>query len=147
MYQTVPPYQYHQVDTSFAIYWPSTITYWLVLPYTDSVPPSTNHCCHRLTQYTASSPRNAQLSQLDLVLCHFLVSEFEMFSVCSETKLFNVYILFFMLANKFIIWIRSHSLLLSLSLLHLSRTSTQPQVPKRSSSNQVQSNCEASNLF
>ena len=54
------------------------------------------------------------------------------------------YILFFMLANKFIIWIRSHSLLLSLSLLHLSRTSTQPQVPKRSGSNQVQSNIRCS---
>ena len=41
-------------------------------------------------------------------------------------------------------WIRSHSLLLSLSLLHLSRTSAQPQFPKRSSSNQVQSNIRCS---
>ena len=32
-----------------------------------TVPPSTNHRCPILSQYTASSPRNAQLSQLDLV--------------------------------------------------------------------------------
>ena len=37
-------------------------------PHNDSVPPSTNHCCCPiLTQDNASSPRNAQLSQLDLV--------------------------------------------------------------------------------
>ena len=32
-----------------------------------SVPPSTNHCYTILTQYTASSSRNARLSQIDLV--------------------------------------------------------------------------------
>ena len=34
--------------------------------YTDSVPPSTNHCCTKL--YTASSSRDAQLSQVGLVI-------------------------------------------------------------------------------
>ena len=38
----------------------------LVTP--DSVPPSTNHCYLILTQYTASSPRNAQLSQLEYLI-------------------------------------------------------------------------------
>ena len=51
-----------------ALYWQSTINSWLVPPYTDSVAPSTNYCCPILTQYTASSPRNTQLSQLDLVV-------------------------------------------------------------------------------
>ena len=37
-------------------------------PYTDSVPPSNKHCCSILTQCTPSSPRNAQSSQLDLVI-------------------------------------------------------------------------------
>ena len=37
------------------------------LPNADSVPPSTNHCCPILTQKTASSSRNAQWSQLDIV--------------------------------------------------------------------------------
>ena len=41
-------------------------------PHTDSVPPSINHWCPILTQYTASSPRNAQLSRLDLVLASLL---------------------------------------------------------------------------
>ena len=34
---------------------------------TGSVPPRNNDYCPILTQYTASSPRNEQLSQLDLV--------------------------------------------------------------------------------
>ena len=41
-------------------------------PHIDSVLPSTNHWCPILTQYTASSPRNAQLSRLDLVLASLL---------------------------------------------------------------------------
>ena len=36
-------------------------------PYTDTEPSSTNYCYPIMTQYTASSPCNAQLSQLDLV--------------------------------------------------------------------------------
>ena len=42
--------QSHQLPTVAASYWLNT-----------------NHCCPILTQYTASSPRNAQLSQMDLV--------------------------------------------------------------------------------
>ena len=40
--------------------------------FTHSVPSITNHRYPILTQYTASSPRDAQLSQLDLVL--FIIS-------------------------------------------------------------------------
>ena len=50
--------QCHPVPTSVAIQWPSAIFYQLVPPYTDSVPPSTNHCCPILIHYPASSPRN-----------------------------------------------------------------------------------------
>ena len=35
------------------------------------MPPSTNHCCPILTQYTASLLHDAQLSQLDLVYCSY----------------------------------------------------------------------------
>ena len=50
-----------------ALYWPSHINHHLVPPHTDSVPPSTKYYCPILDQYTASlSPRNAQMSQLDL---------------------------------------------------------------------------------
>ena len=51
-----------------ALYWPSATKNKPIPPYTDSVPPSTNHCCSILTQCTPSSPRNAQSSQLDLVI-------------------------------------------------------------------------------
>ena len=44
--------------------------YHLILTQYHQVP-STNHCCPILTQYTASPPRNTQLSQLDLVFSWF----------------------------------------------------------------------------
>ena len=50
---------------------PQYIVYQLVPPITDSVPPNTDHCCTILIQYTAFSPRNAHLSQLDLVRSNF----------------------------------------------------------------------------
>jgi len=43
--------QYHQVPTSTAFYWPSTIMYQLVPLHTDPVPPSTNQYHLPLTQY------------------------------------------------------------------------------------------------
>ena len=74
-----------QISTFFSIYkginalnWASHTNYHLVPPHTDSVPPSTNHCCPILTQHTASSSRNAQLSQLDLVLlCPSITNSWE----------------------------------------------------------------------
>ena len=57
-----------------ALYWPSHINHHLVTPHTDSVPPSTNYWYPLLTQHTASSPRNAQFSQLDLVVSSFIQS-------------------------------------------------------------------------
>ena len=57
-----------------ALYWPSVTKNKPIPPYTDSVPQSTNHCCSILTQCTPSSPRNAQLSQLDLWLILSLLS-------------------------------------------------------------------------
>ena len=38
------------------LYWSCTTKYQPILPYTDSVPSSTNHRCPMLTLYTASSP-------------------------------------------------------------------------------------------
>ena len=40
---------YHQIPATTAMYWSSTINYQLLSPYTDSVPPSTNHCCFSYT--------------------------------------------------------------------------------------------------
>ena len=53
--------QYHKVPTSIAIKRPSTINYQLVPPMLTQC--HQDHCCPILTQYTASLPRNAQLSQ------------------------------------------------------------------------------------
>ena len=69
--QISPFFQYILISEGIqALGWPSIINYQLVPPHTDSVPPTTNQLNR------ASSPRNAQLSQLDLVinvfcsLCH-----------------------------------------------------------------------------
>ena len=45
----------------------TSIANWYRLILTQYHSIGTNHCCSILNQYTASSPRNAQLSQLDLV--------------------------------------------------------------------------------
>ena len=44
------PTQYHQVPSSTALYWPSTIVYQLVLLHTDPLPPSTKQFHPILTQ-------------------------------------------------------------------------------------------------
>ena len=56
-----------------AIFWPSHINYQLVpLVLTQyHLVLGSKHCCPLLTQYTASLPHNAQLSQLDLVYCSY----------------------------------------------------------------------------
>ena len=41
-------------------------------PYTEAVPYRTNYCCPIMTQYTDSSPRNAQLSKLEQINCYFI---------------------------------------------------------------------------
>ena len=46
-----------------ALYWPNNINSRLIVTQYRQVPT----CCPILTKYTASSPRNVQLSQLDLV--------------------------------------------------------------------------------
>ena len=52
-YQPVPPLltQYHQLQTSAAPYWPSTTKCQPVPPYSDSVPSCINHYRPILTQY------------------------------------------------------------------------------------------------
>ena len=61
--------QYHKVQTSIAIKRQSTINYQLVPPMLTQC--HQDHCCPILTQYTASSPRNALLNQTDLFFLNF----------------------------------------------------------------------------
>jgi len=66
--------------------------------HNDTVPPSANRCCPLVTQYKTSSPRNAQLNQMDLVSCciyiififqgskHLPAEHIWQLSGCSEAK-------------------------------------------------------------
>ena len=51
--------QYHQLPTSTASYWPSTIMDQPLPPYTDPVPPSTDQYCLLLNQYHCISTSTA----------------------------------------------------------------------------------------
>ena len=65
---------------SSAFYWPNNIN-------NHQVPPSTNHFCPVLTQYTASSPRNAQLTQLDLVFHFNCIFQLSMSNMWKKTSI------------------------------------------------------------